>query len=274
LFQIPLKTKLIFQAFILLLLLSSCDLDKEIEVVLPPFKKELVVECYVEREMPIKVLVTETDPYFDTLRFPFVNDAEIQLKRGLVLDSIPLSPYLDFASRKFYNYGQTWANSDTTQPLELTVKSKDGRYLTGSTQFLPLPDIDTVEVRYSSENDSLAGILVWINDFQNQSNFYRVIMNLDSLTGAPAVDFTFTDNGLDGNKFPVGTSFRFEKGKTMLVRLYHVEQQYYNYLRAMEAAARANGNPFAQPATVYSPMKGGGFGIFTTLNYRTIKLKL
>jgi hypothetical protein len=52
-----------------------------------------------------------------------------------------------------------------------------------------------------------------------------------------------------------------------------MEKAYYDYLEAMEDAARANGNPFAQPATISSPMMGKGYGIFTTLNFRTFRTK-
>ncbi len=255
--------------------MTACSLDRQIEVKLPVFEKQLVAECYLERGMPMKILLTESDPYFDTLRFPFVNEATIEMSFGDTKDTIPFFPTLDLQVRKFYNFGQ----KAVVQPSEgevcqLLIKDPKGRFLQGSTQFLPEPAVDSVEVRYSPDRDSLASILVWINDIANQTNFYRIIMNEDSLGGFPSVDFTFTDNGLDGTRFPVGTSFRFERGKEMIIRIYHIEQQYYNYLRALEAASRANGNPFSQPSTIKSPMNGGGFGIFTTLNYRTINRKL
>jgi hypothetical protein len=79
--------------------------------------------------------------------------------------------------------------------------------------------------------------------------------------------------GFDGKIFPLITGYRFEKGKKIIVRFFHIEQQYYQYLRAISAADRSNGNPFAQPSTIRSPMEGNGYGIFTSLNYRTIILQ-
>ena len=254
---------------LLLAILFSCSLEREIEVNLPVYEKQLVVEFYMERDQPVKVLVTESDPYFDTLRFPFINNAVILLNSGIQTDTIPFSPIIDIESRKIYNYGRPdYLTSDTSVEYSVTIRDSIGRELTGKTRFLPLPDVDTIEVRYSPDQDSLVGFLIWLNDIPDQTNYYRIIMNEDSLTGSPAVDFTLTDNGLDGKRFPVGTSFRFERNHKMHFRIFHIEQAYYNYLRSMEAASRANGNPFAQPATILSPMKGQGFGIFTTLNQR------
>lgn len=250
-------------------ILFSCSLEREIEVNLPVYDKQLVVEFYLERDQPVKALVTESDPYFDTLRFPFVTNAQVLLNTGTRTDTIPFSPVIDIETRKIYNYGKpAYLTSDTSVEYSVTIRDSIGRELTGKTRFLPLPDVDSIEVRYSPDADSLVGFLVWLNDIPDQTNFYRIIMNIDSLTGSPAVEFTFTDNGLDGKRFPVGTSFRFERNHKMHIRVFHIEQAYYNYLRSMEAASRANGNPFAQPATILSPMKGQGFGIFTTLNQR------
>lgn len=269
------KINLCFLVPFLIPFFWSCSLDKEIEVKLPPFDKQLVVEAYLEQDKPFKVVVSESDPYFDTLRFPFVNNATVVLESASSKDTIPFFPSLDLESRKFYNYvRENHSLTESSGVMTLSIRDPAGRNLTGSTRFLPLPDVDSIEVRVAPDNDSLTGVVVWINDRVGETNYYRVIMNLDSITGPPSLEFTFTDNGVDGRRFPIGTSFRFEKGKNLIIRLYHIEQQYYNYLRAMEAASRANGNPFAQPATVKSPMSGGGFGIFTTLNMRSFQIRL
>lgn len=239
---------------------------------LPPFKKELVTECYIERDKPIKIYLSESESYFDTLKFTFINQAIVSISQEGKSDTIPNLPFFDFFTRKFYNYRTDIPLAlDTTQVLTLEIRDTLGRTLKGTTRFLPLPDVDTLIVRYNAEKDSLAGFLVWLNDFPGQTDYYRIIMNEDSLSGLPVVDFTFTDNGLDGKRFPIGTTTRFKRGKTMIFRIYHIEQSYYDYLRSINAASRANGNPFAQPATIKSPVFGG-FGIFTTLNYKEFRI--
>lgn len=262
-------SKIKFSCFlsVLLFLFGACSLERRIEVKLPTYDRQLVAECYLDRLDGLKVILTESDSYFDTLRFPAVNYARLRLNVDNQSVEVPFNPFLDLKNRKFYNYqlpAGDWL--DTNSRFQLEISDSLGRKLTGMTGFLPAPNLDTVEVRYSIDSDTTVAFLFWLNDFPGESNFYRIIMNEDSLNGPPALEFSFSDNGLDGQRFPVGTSSRFKPGKRMFIRLYHIEQQYYLYLRAMEAASRANGNPFAQPATITSPMKGG-FGLFTTMNY-------
>lgn len=270
--EFPATIQALFPIWLFSLLLGACDFERTIEVKLPPHDKQLVAECYLERDQPFRIALTETNSYFDSLRLPFVNEATVVLKSSEGwIDTLRFFPYLDFFNRKFYNFETLRDQFDTTAAYTLEISDPKGRKLTGQTRFLPLPSIDTAYVTYN--DDSVARFQLFINDFPGVSNFYRLVFNEDSLTGAPTLDFEFTDQNLDGRRIPVGTTYRFQKGKNMFIRLYHMEPQYYRYLESTEDAERANGNPFAQPATVFSAMQGGGFGIFTTLNYRQFSIR-
>lgn len=258
----------------LIIFLFGCDLEKEIELKLPKNESELVTECYLERDKPVRLYLSETDSYFDTLRFQIINDAAVKISQIGFEEVIPNYPTIDFYERKFFNYVSDFPlELDTNLDIYLNINDKKGRKISGTSRFLPMPDIDTIIVRYNPERDSSAGFLIWINDFPGVSNYYRIIMNEDTLNGPPVLDFEFTDNLLDGQRFPIGTSYRFKKGTKMIVRIFHIEKAWYDYLRSISAANRANGNPFAQPATVKSAVLGG-FGIFTTLNYRQYMIPL
>ncbi len=259
-----------------LVLLFSCELERNVTVELPVYERQLVVEAYLERAAPLRVTVTESDPYFDSLRFPVFNQARVRFFQDEREEILPNIPTIDPVARKYYNYiRELPADPDEKAIFRLVVEDGSGRRLEGRTRFLPPPRLDSVEVRYRNPpGDSAASLLVWISDFPGESNYYRIIINEDSLNGGPAVEFTFTDAGQDGARFPVGTGFRFRPGKTAFIRLFHLEQGYFQYLRSMGSASNANGNPFAQPATVSSPMKGDGYGVFATLNYRQVVKKL
>ncbi len=258
--------------YFLVLLAFSCELEKTIELDLPVQEKQLVAEAYLEKNKPFRLLLTETDSYFDTIRFPFVENAAITLSGPDGTDTLKMDPFLDIKGLRFYNYSGS-NNSGTEGQYRLKITSK-GRVLEGITQFLPPPKLDSTEIQYNAAADSAARFLFWIQDYPGQSNFYRIMLNEDSLTGPNVLEFTFTDTGQDGKLFPVGTSYRFDKKKQYILRLFHIEQQYYLYLRALSSADRANGNPFAQPSTIKSPMTGNGYGIFTSLNYIEKILKL
>ena len=249
----------------------SCNLEKTIEVDLPIQEKGLVVEAYLEKGKPLKVLLMETDSYFDTLRLPLLTTAVIRLETSGISDSLLPIVTLDVQNRKLYNFESTYVPDGSEGVLNLKV-AESGLRLSGTCRFLQEPDLDTIEVQYNPA-DSMARFIFRIKDFPGESNFYRIIANEDSISGPNALDFTFTDNSFDGKIFPLFTGYRFEKGRKIFVRLFHIEQQYYLYLRAISAADRSNGNPFAQPSTLRSPMEGNGYGIFTSLNYRTIILQ-
>jgi len=259
--------------------LWSCDFEKDVEIKLPQIEKGLTAECYIERGQPVKIYLLESSGYFDLVKLPIeenlpvIFSADILFGFNGTVETIPFNPLIDTAALKLYNFRSTKVpDYDESASYSLSITDPIGRKLEGQTRFLPIPAFDTIEVKYN-DNDSLARFLMWINDFPGQSNFYRLIFNEDSLTGSPTLEFTFSDQNQDGKRFPIGTGNRFKPGKTMYIRLFHIEQQYYNYLRSIQAANRANGNPFAQPATVLSPMKGNGFGVFTSLNYQTYQVK-
>jgi hypothetical protein len=260
--SIRLKTDFLI---LLIFFLCSCELEKTIEVDLPAQEKQLVAEAYAEKGKPLRLLLMETDAYFDTLRIPLLNSAGVFLESGGFTDTLRYEPYLDLKGLKFYNFVSSRPVGNQDAPLRLRIEDL-GRRLEGSSRFLPEPQLDSVEIQYNPSGDSTVRFLFWIRDFPGGSNYYRIMLNEDSLTGPGVLEFTFTDNNLDGKLFPVGTSYRFDKNKKYLLRLFHLEKHYYDYLRSISAADRANGNPFAQPATIQSPMNGNGYGIFTSLN--------
>jgi hypothetical protein len=253
----------------LLALVSSCDsLEKEIVVPLPPHKPELVVECYLENGKPYQVFVTQTVSYFEPLGDNFFapyDDATVVISDGTYSDTLRQEYSFDFFTFKFNNYvGNFAALNDPSIEYTLEVlDNKSSRRVKGKTRFLPKPKIDTVEY---AVRDSAARMLFWIKDPPGESNYYRLIMYRDSVNSAPVLNFTFSDANFNGQRFPVGTSYRFRLGDLMFVRLFHITKDQYDYLELLGDASRANGNPFAQPVTIQSPIQGG-YGIFSALSY-------
>jgi len=248
-------------------MLQACELEKTIDVEIPGQEPQLVAEAYLTRNEKLQVLLLETDAYFDTLRFPFINDARvILLKPDGFSDTLTPQITPDLKNRKVSNYITEFPIDSAEGNYRLRIEH-NGRILEGVTRFLPPPLVDTIEIQYNPEADSAVRFLFWIKDFPGQANYYRIMMNEDSLSGPSVLEFPFADNNLDGSLFPIGTTYRFEKDKKYHLRIFHIDQQYFSYLRALSAADRANGNPFAQPSSIRSPMAGNGYGIFSSLNY-------
>jgi hypothetical protein len=66
---------------------------------------------------------------------------------------------------------------------------------------------------------------------------------------------------------------KFNKGDSIIVRVFALNRDYYLFLNSVELAKQVNGNPFVQPAQVVSNINGG-FGIFTCLQYVTKGMRI
>lgn len=260
---------------LLAFVLQACrSLEKEVDVKLPPYERKLVLESYLQEGQPYRAFLTETVSYFDTLPsnlFNPYNDARVVISDGEYVDTLRQENYFDIFNRKFYNFvGSISPAASNKRTYSLTVEDKKGRSIKGKCEFLPPPDLDSVEYFL---RDSAARTLFWVNDPPEVDNYYRLIVHVDSLTGGPALAFELTDANLNGKRFPIGTGYRFKIGQKLFIKLYHITKAHYDYLEGLEDASRANGNPFAQPVAINSSLLGG-YGIFTALSFAERELRI
>lgn len=70
--------------------LGSCNLEKEIDLNLPLYDGQLVVECYLEPGKPFNLLLTQSSGFFEPFSLEteqflsdlLVNDAQVQIEHG------------------------------------------------------------------------------------------------------------------------------------------------------------------------------------------------
>lgn len=250
--------------------LSSCDLQKNIEVELPALPAQLVVECYLENGEVPRLTVTETVPYLATPEPVVPTDATVQLTLpGGQVETLRFLPGLDPVSRKAFTHSGTRrlvARPGDTFRLEVT--DTKGRRVTGTaTVPAPIP-IDSVEYAFNSRPPEFreAYVLTNFRDPAGIGDYYRLQVHRDSIGPASEVDYDVEDRLNDGKPFTLGTSYRFDPGDTLLVTLYHLDQPYYLFRQSVSDAQSANGNPFSQPSAIKSTVEGG-VGVFTVLSY-------
>jgi hypothetical protein len=255
-------------AYILLLsvALASCNLEKDVTIPLPPYEQQLVVEAYIEKDKPYKLLLTETNSYFDSIKVPMINNALVTITYNERTDTLKNEMAYDLIFSKVFNYKSkgTITKVQGEGEYRLQIQDSAGRHINATAKALPQVNIDTVE--WKLREDSLAYLLIKFNDDPAVQNFYRIIINKSRPSSVADTDRLFSDRFLNGQQIPMGTSYRFSYGDTLFVRLYHLDQQYHDYLQSVEDASNANGNPFAQPAIIKSGVEGG-IGIFTVLSY-------
>ena len=250
---------------LLLGIMVACNLEKEIEITLPSHTPQLVVEAYLQPGERYRVLLTQTQPYLDTLTLPFVSDANIVIRNGDQSVRLQSTFLVDTASYKVYNYASVQtvpANYHDTFTLQ--IEDFEGRKITGETKLLPVVPIDSLNWYYNDNN--FVYLLTTFKDDPETRNFYRLLINRDSLTGVADVDIVLNDDLFNGQTIPLATNYSYEYGDSLFVRLFHLDEKYYNYLSSIQDATSSNGNPFAQPAPLKSGVEGG-YGIFAGLAY-------
>ena len=252
---------------LLLLLLPACNLQQNIDVVIPAGPAQLVVECYLEDGQVPRLTVTETAPYLaePAPRLPPGVDAMLTLPDG-TRQSLGFLPGRDPVTGKAFTHrGTQPLRSRPGDTFGLEVSDAQGRRVTSTATMPPVVPLDTVEYPFNAQ--SKAAVLSFFRDPPGLGNAYRLLIHRSNLRRAPETDIDLSDRLNDGDRIALGTSFEFERGDTMLVTLFHLDPAYFRYLESVGAAQRANGNPFGQPAAVRSTVRGG-VGVFTVLQYQ------
>lgn len=257
--------------------LAACNLTKDVEIDLPDYDRQPVVECYLEPGKPFRMLLTRSYAFFDTLGLSsnFIQNALLDgavvtityngqtdtLKNQLTIVTNPL---------KVYNYvGQNLVPGTPGMEFVLNIRLADGGEITGSTTMVPVVPIDSIVVEFNPELDTLARMLTYITDDLTQENFYRRLLNYSSLDSFPDQDFLVTDRFSQTELIAFGTGYELKEGDTVFNTIFHVTRDYYDFKESVDLAVVGNLNPFAQPSPIKSNVRGSAnpVGIFAPLVY-------
>lgn len=256
--------------FALVVGLAACNLEKSIEITLPPYNSKLIVECYLDPDKPYKALLTESQGFTEAPSLPNVEGASVIIRYKGKSDTLLYQLSFDSATQKVVNYtSNTKVVYDTLNPYELLIIDRKGRKLEATCKFMPRVRVDSVRATYrkDSPQDSLAYLFVRFRDNPQIANFYRISLQKDKpKNNRDNRDFHFADLFFD-EEGGIGTAYDYRAKQKVLITLYHLEPSYYSFIRSTQAAARANANPFSEPAVVLTNVKGDGTGIFAALSY-------
>ncbi len=255
-----------YSIYILLITASimACNLERQIDLEIPEAPRELVIECYLEPGQPMYALVLESQGFFDTLgatNNPIVQGATVIISHNGQSDT--LNPGIFTDGQKIYNYGNNNAivPADFTSEFSLEVTDATGRRATATTRIMPQVPLDSITYEFLS--DSTAVVLTYNQDDPNVPNFYRRLTHrTEYIPDSLQLDFFIDDNITSDGQTIVGGPPIFEVNDTLIITLFHITEEFYDYINTRQISVESNGNPFATPGVIVDNVEGG-IGIFT-----------
>tara|TARA_B110000858_G_scaffold97085_1_gene111721 strand:+ start:2665 stop:3570 length:906 start_codon:yes stop_codon:yes gene_type:complete len=283
--------------YILLICLVGCT--KSIDFELPEIEQTIVVEATVESGLPPRVILTNSQGYFEAIDSSilsdiFIHDADVVISDGI--ESFPLQE-INFNGVYLYTslnfaavgqYGKTYSlsvqvndksvYSTTTIPQPLFIDSL------WFDKYVAYDSLGLIGARFS-DPDTLGNCYRWfaqrINSYTYNYSppFDNIIGTIkdsrplppigsstdDKLFNGLSFDFIFPrgEDGLlqgpDDNNVEAGF---YKIGDTILVKSTTTTYPIYLYVRAMENAAISEGSIFSSPGNLPYNIQGDGIGIF------------
>lgn len=236
---------------------------------LPEYNNQLVVEMYLEDNHELKCIVSEAQPYSSTLINKLINNAQVVFSDGNETDTLtPVFLYYYESGRK-YNYAADKVFiGDSTKTYSLKIIDSLNREVTASTKIPSSPvKMDKITFNASTEKPGKFSVGFSFTDPGEVANYYRVIIGngIDNYNGSNT-DFLLNDDAFNGKSYAYNSEAGYSKYDTVTVRLYSLLKDHYDFLQLTESARTANFNPFMQPVEVKTNIIGGQ-GIFTAIRY-------
>jgi Domain of unknown function (DUF4249) len=261
-----------FWSILSVFVLIGCGLERDISLDFPKYDKKLVVECYLERGKSIRLLLTESQEFLSSnLVPPDVADATVKITNGNKVYNIPYKPLVDSGFGKIYNYtSDEIIPSNPEGDFLLEITDTKGRKITAKTKFLEELPINEITWEFEDKDkdvkdDSAKAFVLMRHPVSPSGDYYRFIINKKEKTNyTNQLDFIYRGITATNGEISIGTSYRFKDQDTLQILFFHIEKQFYDYIRSVEDARDAAGNPFAQPAPIISAVQGG-IGVFTTI---------
>lgn len=280
------KFQYIFPILFFIGLLASCNLTQDVEIDLPEYDRQPVLECYLEPGQPYQLLLTRSYGFFapfDTSDGQFLENV---LEKGATVTithdgkSVNLTEGIFFNpfTFKVFNYGSAEiVPADFDNDFELEVTLADGETITGKTTIPVNVPIDSVVIEFQSDaaSDTMGRALTYFTDPDpSVENRFRRQFHWNSLIDSSAQqDFLASDQFAENGRIVFGTGFDYPVGDTIYNTVFNLNRDYSDFLESVVISVQSNGNPFGQPASIDGNLDGtaDALGIFTGLSYDRVE---
>lgn len=277
------KIQYIFPLLFLISLLTACNLTNDVELELPDYQSQPVLECYLQPGEPYSLLLSRSFEFFapfDTSDGDFLENiletgATVIIRHDGRSVTLEEGFFFNPVEFKLFNYGSTEiVPEDFDNEFELDIVLADGKTITGKTKIPVYVPLDSVVIEFQSEaaTDTMARALTYFTDPDPSiENRFRRQFHWNSLTEGDSLqqDFLASDQFAENGRIVFGTGFDYPVGDTIWNTIFNLNRDYSDFLESVQISIQSNGNPFGQPSTIDSNVEGtaNALGIFTGLSY-------
>ena len=228
---------------------------------------------YLEKGQPLRCLLIESLPYTDTAINKPVNDALVVFSDGIRRDTLSYKINQDMETGRVFNYYHPkLVAGDPNRSYSITILGNE-KEIESETTFTQQPvNIESLIAKEAiNKKDSFSVGLVFTDPVETE-DYYRILIgrNVSDFRSEPT-DVRMNDISFNGKSFSYFSEPHYALNDTVIVRIYSLTKDHYQYLESMGNARRSNVNPFSQPSRIKSNVSGG-LGIFTSIVYTEQKV--
>ena len=291
-------TKLIISS-LLLLAVTSCT--KEVQIDIPGYKDQLVIDGSIETGQPAIVLLSKTNNVYSATNFQayldgFVSGATVIISNGTETDTLTeicsdnLPPGTEEIAAAFFGlpvdvlinlhlcaYISFGMIGEVGKTYTLRVINNGSEYTAATNIYNPTP-LDSLYWKPEGSFTDRGFSWVKLSDPSQSGDSYAWQVKLAGMT-----NFSRTFNPFFNDKFFNGQTFDFayenpmsfddpnadpayrgyyKLGDTVIVKFSKIGRKEYNFFEKKYNQMYSGGNPFATPTNVPSNINGGALGIW------------
>lgn len=273
-----------------LLVFTACE--KEVNIKLNSGEPKVVVDGFIETNLPPVVVLTNSFSYFNkidlsTLENAFIHDAVITVSNGV--QEVTLKEYaLDTGlnSNSYYFYSVDTADLAALlfvgQPeVVYTLKIETGGKTYESVTKIPaVKPLDSIWYEAPpipvADLPNAMNVFVRYSDPDTPGNKIRYFTSRNGGLFLPPFNSVYDDDVINGTSFTIGmvpgavrtqelnfdSLTHFFRGDSIVVKWAAIDKASFDFWSTMEFSVGTVGNPFSSPVTVASNISGGALGVW------------
>lgn len=259
-----------------LLLITGCETDPVIDM--PQTEGQIVIEGWIEQDKSVKVLLSNTVPFFSDLDSLTLSDIPVKFAKVTVSNGAEEEILTRRINTDFYPpyvYYSTEIIGKVNQTYNLKVEYQGKTFIANTT--IPEPvSLDSAWFQYEPGNDTAGRVWIKFSDNPDQKDYYRVFTQLKGKDSRfiPSYISTISDKVFNGGTIQVGLlkgagsilqvgeNRYFTKGDTIFVRFCTIDKVHFDFWDSVQAEVMTSANPFAASNARIQSNVSEGIGIW------------